>query len=85
MKHDEIAIALVSLVFLIYTGFAAFNVFPGLVFLIFSISPFLIIWMVWVVLRHGEYNHGELDEDQEFGYLDRPNLGKSTLADPAKN
>jgi len=37
--------------------------------------------MVWVVLRHGEYNHEELEEDQEFGYLDRPNLGKSTLGE----
>jgi len=81
MKHDEIAIGIVSLIFLVYTAFAAFNVFPSLVFLIFSISPILIIWMVWVVLRHGEYNHEELEEDQEFGYLDRPNLGKSTLGE----
>jgi 4-hydroxybenzoate polyprenyltransferase len=85
MKHDEIAVGIVSLVFLVYTFFAAFNVFPSLVFLIFSISPLLIIWMVWVVLRHGEYNHPELEEDQEFGYLDKPNLGKSTLIDTAEN
>lgn len=85
MKHDEIAIGIVSLIFLVYTFFAAFNVFPGLVFLVFSISPLLIIWMVWVVLRFGEFKHDELEENQEFGYLDKPHLGKSTLVGSARN
>jgi hypothetical protein len=77
MKHDEIAVGIVSLIFLIYTAFALFEVMMGLVFLIFTISPLLIIWMVYVVLRHGEYKHDELREGQEFGYVDRPDLGNS--------
>lgn len=78
MKHDEIAIAIVSGIFLLYTIFAAFDVYTGAVFLIFSISPLLIIWMVYVVLKHGEYNREELKEGQEFGYLDKPGLNGST-------
>lgn len=78
MKHDEIAIAIVSGIFLLYAIFASFEVFTGAVFLIFSISPLLIIWMVYVVLKHGEYNREELKEGQEFGYLDKPSLNGST-------
>ncbi|MCA1761830.1 MAG: hypothetical protein ABR574_07690 [Cryomorphaceae bacterium] len=78
MKHDEAAIAIVSIIFLIYTIFASFDIFIGAVFLIFSISPILIIWMVYTVLKHGEYNREELKDGQEFGYLDKPELNGST-------
>lgn len=71
MKHDIIAITFVSALLLIYTILASLEVYLGLVFLLVGISPFLIIWMVWTVLKHGEYDGPELDSDQEFGYLDR--------------
>ncbi|HKL02612.1 MAG TPA: hypothetical protein VJ911_03015 [Cryomorphaceae bacterium] len=78
MKKDEVAIVIVSGIFLFYTILAAFEILTSLVFLIFSLSPLLVIWMVYVVLRHGEYNREELKEGQEFGYLDKPNLNGST-------
>jgi hypothetical protein len=76
MKHDTIAVAGVSFVLLVYTMLASLEVLLSWVALIFAISPVLVIWMVWVVLRHGEYNGKELVEDQEFGYEDKPKLGK---------
>ncbi|MCA1751398.1 MAG: hypothetical protein ABR572_02825 [Cryomorphaceae bacterium] len=71
MKHDIIVISIVSALLLIYTILASLEMYLGLVFLLVGISPLLIIWMVWTVLRHGEYNGPELDSGQEYGYLDR--------------
>lgn len=76
MKHETIAIAGVSLVLLFYTMFATTGVLLNWVALIFALSPVLIIWMVWVVLKHGEFKGEELAEEQEFGYVDQPELGK---------
>ena len=76
MKHETIAVAGVSLVLLFYTIFASTGILLNWVALIFAVSPVLIIWMVWVVLRFGEYNGEELVDEQEFGYADRPDLGK---------
>lgn len=76
MKHESIAIAGVSIVLLLYTLFAGAGVLLNWVALIFAASPVLIIWMVWVVLKYGEYKGDELEEDQEFGYVDKPELGK---------
>ncbi len=71
MKHDYIAVLTVSVLLLLYTIFAALDVLLGFVVLIFGISPVLIIWMVWTVIKHGEYNGPELHSEQEYGYLDR--------------
>lgn len=36
----------------------------------FVLSPVLLIWMVYTVIRHGQYDGPELDEE-EWGYEDR--------------
>jgi len=71
MKHDVVAISIVSGILLIYTILASLEMFLGWVFLLVGVSPIFIIWMVWTVLKHGEYNGPELDSEQEYGYLDR--------------
>lgn len=76
MKNETIAIAGVSMVLLFYTIFAGTGILLNWVALVFSISPILIIWMVWVVLKYGEYTGEELEDEQEFGYVDRPELGR---------
>ncbi len=68
MKHDLIAIGIVSALLLIYTVFAMLEVFIGFVLLIVGLSPVFIIWMVYTVLKHGEFNGRELDEEEEYGY-----------------
>jgi hypothetical protein len=72
MKPEIAAVTLVSALLLIYTIFATLEVFMASVLLVFSLSPLLVIWMVWVVLRHGTYHGGELEAEQEFGYADEP-------------
>ena len=76
MRHETIAVAGVSFILLLYTMFASTGILLNWVALIFAASPILIIWMVWVVLKYGEYNGEELEDNQEFGYVDRPALGK---------
>lgn len=76
MRHETIAVAGVSFILLLYTMFASTGILLNWVALIFAASPVLIIWMVWVVLKYGEYKGEELEDNQEFGYVDRPALGK---------
>ncbi len=71
MKHDMVAISIVSGLLLVYTVLASLELYLGLVFLLVGLSPVFIIWMVWTVLKHGEYNGPELESEQEYGYLDR--------------
>lgn len=81
MKTDEIFVAIVTAIFLVYIIFIAFQIYLNIVLFIFTISPVLVIAMVLGVLRFGKYTGPELAENQEFGYLDKPQLGKSTLVD----
>lgn len=76
MKTDEIAIAVVSAIFLVYISFVSFEIYLSIALTLFIISPGLIIFMVYSVLKHGKFEGQELDNGQEFGYLDRPILGK---------
>lgn len=76
MKTDEIIVSVVSALFLVYITFISFEIYTSIAVLIFILSPALIIFMVYSVLKHGEYKGHELENDQEFGYLDRPKLGK---------
>jgi hypothetical protein len=71
MKHEFVAISIVSLILVAYTLCAAFGIFLGLVMLTVSVSPLLVIWMVWVVLKHGTFEGRELLENEEYGYADR--------------
>lgn len=74
MKHEYIAISGLSLTLLTYAVLLSTGVFYREM-LILTLSLFLVIWMVWTVLKYGNYNGNELAEDQEFGYADRPDLG----------
>lgn len=76
MKTDELVISFVTALFLVYISFIAFDIFIPIAFLILLASPILIIIMVWSIIKHGIYNGPELEDKQEFGYLDRPLLGK---------
>jgi hypothetical protein len=36
----------------------------------FAVSPFLVVWMVITIIKHGKYTGTSLSEDQEWGYED---------------
>jgi O-antigen/teichoic acid export membrane protein len=48
-----------------------------LVWPLFLLSPFVVIYMVYSVLRFGKYSGKEMSEGEEWGYEDthRENLG----------
>jgi len=46
---------------------------------IFIASPFLIVWMVYSVIRFGKYMGRELSENEEWGYADKEKGSIETL------
>lgn len=49
---------------------------PGpIIACLFLISPFLVIWMVYVVITD-QNDYPDLPEGDEWGYLDRPGYNK---------
>jgi hypothetical protein len=36
----------------------------------FAVSPFLVVWMVVTIIKHGKYTGTSLSENQEWGYED---------------
>ena len=48
-----------------------------LTWILFLLSPFVLLYLVYSVLRYGEFRGTELTEDEEWGYedVDREGLG----------
>jgi hypothetical protein len=53
-------------VILLTTGWA-----PRLTGILFFLSPFLVIWMVYRIIRYDSYRGRELNENEEWGYSDK--------------
>ena len=72
MKTKEfIPVFVVSGLLLLYNIIMLFDGLSIVAGIIFFLSPFLIIWMVYSVLRYGKYNGKPLEEDEEWGYADK--------------
>lgn len=70
IRPDIQAVSIVTLILFIYIGLLRFESTRSIAIFLFLISPFLIVWMVYIVLRKGSYDGKELG-DEEFGYCDR--------------
>ena len=70
MKRAYTIVLLVTLYLLAYTIICHTNPPQWLPALMFTLSPFLMIYMVYTVLRFGIYNGPELQPDEEWGYQD---------------
>lgn len=44
--------------------------FSTVVWALFLLSPFVVLYMVYMVIRYGVYSGRELDADEEWGYED---------------
>lgn len=70
-RNEAIPVITVSVILIFYAILILTRVsFPFINFLFF-ISPFLLIWMVYNVIRFGDYKGRELEEDEEWGYADK--------------
>jgi hypothetical protein len=70
-KKPSFAVISVTLYLLIYTVLFQSGTSIDILMSMFSLSPFLVIWMVYVVLKYGKFNGRELNPDEEWGYSDR--------------
>jgi hypothetical protein len=65
------AVVVVSLILLIYCVLINADSTLPIAYFIFAISPFLLLWMVYTIIRYGIYKGQELKEGEEWGYEDR--------------
>lgn len=70
MKKPGFVIALVTIYLFTYAILGQLNIDLKIMALLFAFSPFLVIWMVYTVLKHGKYSGKELSENEEWGYQD---------------
>lgn len=70
-RAESIPVLIVSGLLLVYILLVFRGKAPGFAAFIFTFSPLLVIWLVYSVIRHGEYKGRELKSDEEFGYTDK--------------
>lgn len=74
MKNYKFSTAFVTIYLVVYTVLLRLEVPVEVSLLMFSISPILIIWMVYTIIKFAPYNGRELNENEEYGYQDKPVL-----------
>lgn len=72
VKNPSFAVIFVSAFLVVYCILAQLPATEQYAEGMFFASPFLVVWMVYAVVRYGTYNGRSLDGD-EFGYGDRFN------------
>lgn len=78
MKKAQIAITIVTLYLLIYTAAPQIGFSQGIIFSMFFLSPFLVIAMVFIVLKFGEPSKFTFDE-RFYDDLDYTRNGKEEM------
>lgn len=63
-------VTMVTILLIVYTVLLVTGWSPALTGIMFFLSPFLVIWMVYRVIRYDSYHGKELNED-EWGYADK--------------
>lgn len=71
LKKPVFVAVVVSVILVLYTVLLATGAAFALTGLIYALSPFLMIWLVFTVLRFGKYEGPELEADEEWGYQDK--------------
>ena len=81
MKKAQIAIALVSLYLITFQAAPFIGIPERIIYSMFFLSPFLVIGMVYVVLKYGEPSKYTFDE-RFYDDLDYERNGKEELDMP---
>jgi hypothetical protein len=71
MKNYKFSTAFVTLYLIVYTLLLQYEVSTRVALLMFSMSPFLVLWMVYTILKHAPFTGRELKENEEWGYQDK--------------
>ena len=70
-RKEIIHVIIVSIVLLLYCGMIISGKESGLTSLLFTLFPFILLWIVFSILRHGKFEGKELEEQEEWGYSDK--------------
>ncbi|WP_028978273.1 hypothetical protein [Sporocytophaga myxococcoides] len=70
MKNYKLSVIFVTLYLFVFTALSRMDVELGIMLSLFSLSPFLVLWMVYSVLKYGKHSGKTLNE-REWGYEDR--------------
>ncbi|MFA6083223.1 hypothetical protein [Mucilaginibacter sp.] len=68
-----VAVIGVTLYLMVFSLICAAGVAIKMIPYLFIISPFLMIAMVWTILKDDTKSYPELGTDKEWGYLDKQN------------
>ena len=69
-RSANFPVTLVTILLIVYVVLLVTGWSPVLTGTLFFLSPFLVIWMVYRVIRHDSYRGKELN-DEEWGYADK--------------
>ncbi|MGZ3901553.1 MAG: hypothetical protein ACXVNM_13710 [Bacteroidia bacterium] len=67
---DIIAVITGTFYLLCYCILLQYETTKSIALIMLGIAPFMLVWMVYTVLKHGKYNGPELN-GEEFGYQDK--------------
>lgn len=71
LKNSTFSVIAVTVYLLVYCILLQIEHTQWIAVDMFIVSPFLVVWMVYTVLKYGVYTGRELAEDEEYGYQDR--------------
>lgn len=80
LRNPAFSIALTSIYLLVFVVLLDLELSVRLIMLFLSLAPFLLLWMVWTVLKDGRYSGEPLGRDCEWGYQDRRNEDLGTFS-----
>lgn len=72
MKKHVLSTTVVTLYLLVYTLLFHYEAPWEIIAWMFLLSPFLVIWMAYTILKYAIYNGRDLEENEEWGYQDKP-------------
>lgn len=70
-KDHRVATVLVTLYLICYTLLHQAGASLPLLGILFLLSPFLVVWMAYTILKYAPYEGRELEQDEEWAYLDK--------------
>lgn len=71
IRIDNLSVAIASLYALVYVILIQFEATFKIGFIMLMFAPFVLVGMVYAVLKYGRYDGRELGDD-EYGYQDKP-------------
>lgn len=70
-RKEIIPVIIVSTVLVLYGWLLLSGKDPRFPSILFLLLPFLLIWVVYSIIRHGKFVGKEMKEEEEWGYSDK--------------